>query len=503
MSTMRIGGLASGMDIDSIVKDLMKVERMPLEKLKQKKQILEWQRDDYREMNKLLKELDDLIFDGIFRQSTYLKKTVSVSDETKLTAKAVNVPANLSLQLEVEKLATAASWSSSDPNYSINKDFAINEAKELTFSVLDPGADKEREVKISFSEGDTLDDVITKFNKSSLGVTAFKIDTGSGNVKLVFTNNKTGSGAVIKAKNDDTMTFMNEILGFRFETEQNEYTLIPDQNEEELDAKIKINGYEITQKSNEFTFNGINITLKNVTTSPVTISTSTDVDAILDTIVQFVDKYNKVIEIINGKITQDRYRSYHPLSDEEKEAMTEKQIEMWEEKAKSGLLRNDSILFSGLNQMRVDLYSKVLGASLSQLAEIGIKTSSNYLERGKLIIDEGKLREKIAEDPDAIYKLFNQDGDSYESKGIARRMRETISNTIKKIEEKAGNALRTNQQFVIGRDLLDIEKSIDRFEDRLLKIEDRYWRQFTAMEKAIQKANSQTMYLMQQFNFGY
>lgn len=493
MSTMRIGGLASGMDIDSIVNDLMKVERMPLEKLKQKKQILEWQRDDYREMNKLLKELDDLIFNGVFRQSTFLKKSVSVSDDTKLTAKAVNVPANLSLQLEVTQLATAASWSSSAP---INENFTVDEATEITFSVLDPGADEEREVKISISAGDTLDDVIAKFNKSPLGVTAFKVDSGSGNVKLVFTNNKTGRDGVIRVI-DDQKGIM-QALGFTINNNELEQSIAGS------DAKIKINGYEMTQTSNEFTFNGLNITLKNVTDSPVTISTSTDVDAILDTIVQFVDKYNKVIETINSKITQDRYRSYHPLSDEEKEAMTEKQIELWEEKAKSGLLRNDSILMSGLNQMRIDLYSKIEGAAgFSQLAEIGIKTSSNYMERGKLIIDEAKLREKIAEDPDALYKLFNNNDESYENKGIARRLRDTISGIVSKIEQKAGNTFKTNQQFAIGRNLLDIEKSIDRFEDRLLQIEERYWRQFTAMEKAIQKANSQTMYLMQQFNFGY
>ena len=80
-SNMRIGGLASGMDIDQLVGDLMKAERMPLDKLTQKKQYLEWQRDDYREMNKSLLELDTLIFDGVFKQGSYAKKTVSVSSK--------------------------------------------------------------------------------------------------------------------------------------------------------------------------------------------------------------------------------------------------------------------------------------------------------------------------------------------------------------------------------------------------------------------------------------
>ena len=72
----RIGGLASGMDIDTLVSDLMKAERLPLDKLTQKKQILEWQRDDYRSMNTLLSDFDKYIlkyfFEGI--SITKLKK---------------------------------------------------------------------------------------------------------------------------------------------------------------------------------------------------------------------------------------------------------------------------------------------------------------------------------------------------------------------------------------------------------------------------------------------
>lgn len=73
-STMRIGGLASGMDIDKIVGDLMKAERMPLDKLTQKKQYLEWQRDDYREMNTLLQSLDQTIFNNVYLQKSFIAK---------------------------------------------------------------------------------------------------------------------------------------------------------------------------------------------------------------------------------------------------------------------------------------------------------------------------------------------------------------------------------------------------------------------------------------------
>ncbi|WP_243388286.1 flagellar hook-associated protein 2 [Bacillus kexueae] len=497
---IRIGGLASGMDIDTLVSDLMKAERMPLDKMYQKKQTLEWQRDDYREMNKLLKELDTQIFDGVFRQSSFTKKAITSSDETKVTAKSVSATANTSATVEVSQLASAASWSSN------NLAGFTSAARTLTFEVQDPGATSSRTVTIELDADDTIDDLVTKINSSSLGMTAMKesiYDAGSGTYKdtFVLTSNKTGSGGYIKAGDAATKTFMQNDLGFTAWNGSDPDILDPSTAGQ--NAVVKINGYQMEKTSNTFTVNGMSYTVKNTTTSPVTVSSTTDVDSILDTVVQFVNKYNEVIEKINGELTEERYRDYAPLTDEQKEAMTETQVELWEEKARSGLLRNDSILSGGLNQMRLDFYSTVNNSDVisgfQQLADIGITTSSNYLDRGKLIIDETKLREKIEENPDAIYKLFMANGSTFEEKGIARRLRDTIKNTIGKVEEKAGNTLSTNQQFTIGRNLTDLEKQIDRFEDRLIQIEDRYWSQFTAMETAIQRMNEQSMYLMQQF----
>ena len=109
MAGLRISGLASGMDIDSIVSDLMKAERMPLDKITQKKTYTEWQRDDYRTMNTALSELDTLIFEGIGKQASFNKKTVTVSNENAISVKNVNSTSNFSGTVnKVTKLATAA-----------------------------------------------------------------------------------------------------------------------------------------------------------------------------------------------------------------------------------------------------------------------------------------------------------------------------------------------------------------------------------------------------------
>jgi flagellar hook-associated protein 2 len=517
---MRIGGLASGMDIDQIVKDLMKAERMPLDKLYQKKQLLEWQRDDYREMNKLLQELDTFIFDGVFKQSTFLKKAVTSSDESVVTAVATNVTANQTVELkDITQLASAARWTSEtaikttaadnkiDPNAKLNTvtfttsggSVQFVGSMTLKFDIMKPGSTTVETAEITIDPStDTLNSVITKINQNTkLGVSAFYDEVTQ---KLVITKNETGSGASIKVVSG--ANFLKE-LGFTSASDGAELTgKTNGQN-----AKFTINGLATERTTNTFTINGMTYTLKNTkTTGTVTISTATDTDSIFNSIKAFVDKYNEVISKINAELKEERYRDYPPLTDEQKEAMTEKQIELWEEKARSGMLRNDSILSSGLSKMRMDLYTKVEGSNItngfSQLAEIGITTSSNYLDGGKLIIDETKLRQKIQENPDAIYRLFNNDSTNYSEKGIARRLRDTIKDTIGKIEQKAGKTLWTNQQFAIGRNLNQIDDQIDRFEDRLKQIEDRYWRQFTAMEEAINKANSQSMYLMNAFGGG-
>ncbi len=115
------------------------------------------------------------------------------------------------------------------------------------------------------------------------------------------------------------------------------------------------------------------------------------------------------------------------MTDEQREQLTEKQAEKWEEKAKSGILRGDSILSNALSNMRQALYRKVEAApeGFQQLAQIGITTTPNYLEGGKLLIDEAKLRQKIEENPDAIYRLFSNNG-SGNDKGIVLQLRDEI-----------------------------------------------------------------------------
>lgn len=490
---MRVNGMASGMDIDGMVSKLMKAESVPLDKLKQKQQILQWQRDDYRDMNTALKDLDTTIFDGIYMQSAFNKKTVTSSNDSIVSASALNATSNMSARIGVSNLATGAAWES---NPSLLQ-FQSGTDQTLKFSVMDPGASTARDVTISISGTDTLDDVIQKFNNSSLGVTMFKLADNT----IVMSNNKTGTGASITASDDTTRTYMNN-LGY---ADTNKTLNI---SKTGADANITFNGYSMTQKSNTFTINGISYTIKGTTTAdnPVNISTATDVDSIYNSIKTFVDKYNDVIKKVNDKIAEKRNRDFQPLTDDQRSAMNDTQITQWETKAKSGMLSNDAILSSGLSKMRTDLYTPVSGSNVTagytQLSQIGITTSSDYSENGKLVIDDTKLKQAIQNNPQAIYQLFNSNGDTYETKGIAKRLRDSIASASDQVTNIAGKATYTNTQFSIGKQLTDIGKQITDFQSKLTDIENRYYNQFSAMEQAMQNANQQAAYITSQFSTG-
>lgn len=518
---VRIGGLASGMDIDTLVSDLMKAERIPLDKLTQKKQLLEWQRDDYRSMNTLLSDFDDYIFDNMSLQKDFLKKTVTSSMSSAVTATAGTNAGNVNTSIVVSKLATSTNWIS---NTAINYDqntFASDTVIQLKVTngdgtqsmVTNSDGTKSDVIELTIKAGSSLEDVLKQLSsKKELGINVF-----SENGKIVMSKNDTGNGSSITIANEAAKTLFTN-LGFQETNSTVPYTLTETTRGD--NAEFTINGLATDRASNTFVINDVTYTLNDVTNGKAaTISVSNDTDNMVDKVVQFVNKYNELIEKINGEVSETRYRSYQPLSDEEKESMTEKQIELWEEKAKSGLLKNDSVLTSSLNKMRTALYSPYTGTGANtdynQLAEIGIKTSSNYRDNGKLTIDETKLREAISKDPNAVFQMFSgatritttaadgstttKDSTLQSELGLTKRLRNIISDTVAGIEKKAGKLTSTNQQFSIGRNIVDLDSQISRFQDRLTQIENRYWNQFTAMEQAIQKANSQSNYLMQQF----
>jgi flagellar hook-associated protein 2 len=399
--------------------------------------------------------------------------------------------------------------------------------------IFEPKLEKDTHVKATYSqnytsfelgahtsEGETyenfiiqgnqsLNSVINNINASDVGVTMFHDSftdqvtltrTESGNFKGRDSSDDTGYGSADREIIVDG-DFLTSMLRFGPNAEETGGE----------NAVFKINGLETERNSNTFSMNGVTFTLKQTfnetfaedSNSSVGISINNDSGQVFENIKSFVEKYNELIDKIQDKTSETYYRDYGPLTDAQREELSDKQQEKWEEMAMSGLLKRDSILTGALSKMRTDFYSVVNNPDVSpmfnQLTSIGIKTTANYLEGGKLEINEAELKKAIEEDPESVENLFRGNGNTYGEKGIVQRLYDSVSLVKEQLDEKAGNSFSTNQSFSIGKELNSVDKSIDRFEDRMKQVEDRYWRQFTAMEKAIQRANQQSAYIMQQF----
>ncbi|MBE3568884.1 MAG: flagellar hook-associated protein 2 [Bacillales bacterium] len=605
----RITGLASGMDIDSMVKQLMTAAKVPLDKLKQQKQILEWQRDDYRDMNSALLDFRSLLTQ-MKLTTNYRARQVTSSDDTKVTATASSAAGLTSYSIsKVTQLASAATVTANnsiaadptkfDPTTSLQDQafvtspnwkqggvatksitvtadgttFQLGETNfnSSTFSdwnvkvngqtynvVTDPNATlgdkdvyvyvdengnaalkfknpltKDSTIKVDYittdstqkysvfsidswtSKGevtekflvqgsDSLNTVINKVNSSSAGVNMF-YDSFSGKMSVVRT--ETGKFNPDSTKSDLQITgefakalSLDTSDATTLDTSTNTYTGTYVRIQEGQNAKFTLNGLDTERNSNTFTVNGVNFTLKQTFDGPVSVSVTNDSDTVYKNIKDFIDKYNDLIDKISKKTSEERYRDYPPLTDDQREQLTDKQQEQWDEKAKSGLLRNDPILTGLLSKMRTNFYSTVQNDSIStnynQIAKIGITTSSNFLDGGKLIIDEAKLKQAIQNDPTSVENLFRGDG------GIVQQLYDTVNNAMNQLKDKAGNSYSTNQQFSIGRQLDDINNRVNDMQSRLDDLENRYYNQFNAMEQAIQQANQQSLYLTQMLSGG-
>ncbi|WP_368993435.1 flagellar filament capping protein FliD [Caldifermentibacillus hisashii] len=348
--------------------------------------------------------------------------------------------------------------------------------------------------KFLIQGSESLNSVMSKVNNSKLGVTMF-YDSYSD--KVTMTRKETGvynnseNGKEIEFTDGD---FLTQVLGFQNGDSGN---YIKAEN-----ATFTVNGLETSRQSNTFSMNGVTFTLKKTTDTPVTINVNNDNDALFENIKNFVDKYNELVEKIEKKLSEPKYKNYLPLTDDEKEKLSETQQEKWENMAKSGILRNDSILSGLITQMRTAIYSAVnqddLDSAMKSLSAIGITTTADFTT-AKLEINESKLKAAIEKDPNSIELLFNGTGATDGQKGVIQRLYDKVNATMDQLKERAGNSYSVNNQFTIGRQLDDLDDRIERFEDRLADLETRYYSQFTAMEQAIQKANSQAAYLAQFF----
>lgn len=385
----------------------------------------------------------------------------------------------------------------------------IDKSLSYNFGITDVVNFEINGVEFSFDENDTVRDVINQVNSSSAGVT---LSYSSLTDTFTLESDKEGFANSITSVND----IQGNLLTDRFKLQEVRAG---------SDAEFTLDGITTTRSSNTFTIDGVEYTLNSTYSdiNPIEVTVSSNPDELIEKIKGFVEKYNEVISKINSKLIEERYYDYKPLTDAQKDEMTEKEIELWEEKAKSGILRSDRLLEGIVNDMRRALYDSVEGVGI-RLYDIGITTSSNYEDRGKLVINETKLREALEERPQEIIELFTKDSDidyfdtdnrsqRYNEEGLAERLYDILQDNIRmtrlddgkkgRLLEKAGMEGDTTYfNNLLNEQLEDYNDRIDELMVELTEKEDNYYIMFAKMETAIQQMNAQMSWLMSQTGGG-
>lgn len=349
--------------------------------------------------------------------------------------------------------------------------------------------------EISLDKKSTISSMMSAVNKSAAGVTmTYSSLTNS------FTLESKEFGGAGKVEVGDTS--LGRSLG-----------LVDDNGtvgaSEGQNAIFEINGQEVYLNDNTYTLDGNTFTFNDNMTigETYTVNIAKDSTTVKDALKKFVESYNKLIDDVYGYIGKspakdDDGNTYEPLTDAEKEEMSEDEITKWEEKAKQGVLYNDSTVSTVMSQMRSALYTSVTldDGSKFGIYNLGIKTSSKWSEHGKLQIDENAFDKAFENNEDAIIKLFT-DSDT----GMMKKLNSVIDGAVKSsgaantrgtLVRKAGKAdSSVTTDSTIYKEMVKMQDRLKELQDRYDTKEEYWWKVFTNMETAMADLNSQTSYI--------
>lgn len=529
-SALRLTGLASGMDTESLVTALLTIDKYKYDKQYKVKAKLEFKADAYKDFNLKLRTFRE-------KYMSVLSPETNVFGDSALNAYKVNMDASSAVSVtagsnalagsytinSIDKLATSAKASSSgiykDPTAPISldaklKDVVFNnlltpqkvdgngpvvELDENGVPILDDDGneipvmeenfsfiidDGEKRELFEFTIENTLNEVITEVNRRGLNVTMSYSALTKG---LSITSKSTGADSKFEIINVEGNAFAANEADAAFG--------IKEGLETGVDAELYINNTLVKRSSNNFTIDGISYSLKAKTTDSVSFSVDRDIEPALNKIKSFISAYNSLVEDLQAAYNQRPNRSYDPLTDEERGSLTEKEVEKWEGLAKEGLLYRDNNIASILSSMRGSFYAEVGGTNRTP-SDIGLRTSSTLADGklGKIEINEEALRAALSNDPQRVTDImtkisYKEDGTTidYENSGLVTRLY---------------SAINTHMSNVSNVSLATVERQITSANDRLTQLqswlekrEAMHWARFTAMETAMSNLNSQTSYI--------
>ncbi|MFK9090560.1 flagellar filament capping protein FliD [Bacillus salipaludis] len=505
--TTHISGLASGMDTEKLVSDMMKVNRIPLDKLQQAKILNTWKTDAYREINTKIASFRDAMQDLRLQGTFNAQKATTSSSNIEVSSAGVSVLKNFTIS--EAKLATTATSSS------VSFDTKIGKGTDK----IDPNGTADLKIKlngieITIPQDSTFNQAIAQINSKSADTNVKVANVGGS---LVFSSTEAGAGKpiTISDTSPDAQSLLKITNGATNAIDPaDQFSAGTFSNGAPAESGyVVINGTKINVSDNTFTYDGVQIKLKSAISaeSPANVNVVADTDGVFDKLKTFVDKYNELVKELNDKLSESKNRNYPPLTEAQKKDMKESDIKLWEDKARSGLLANDPTIRQFLTQLRTSMSEVIQGEginpSFDSLAEIGITTSKDYKDNGKLVLDESKLKTLLTTNLTDIQKMFSAkfdtdnpndttltSADKHKNSGFAIRVYDRIDDILSQLKVKAGSPGTISVNSILAKEAASIDERMVKVQNRVYAQEQALWTKFNAMEKALQQLNSQSTF---------
>ncbi len=587
---MRISGLMSGMDTESIISQLVEAKRTKVNKAVKAQKSLKYKQDAWKTLNAQIKKLHTTALSNMRWEGSFVKKTTKVSNNNKVSVITGEMAMNGVHSLKVNQMAQSGNLTGGKltrkDGEAVTGNTMLGELTGPTLAgqgliVVENGTGENSRTPITMDETTTISDFVGALRSAGLNA---NFDESNGRIyvaaKASGTENdfnirtyQNGEGMydaasaanglqMLQALGLDysnsakdsiegmidgvnlaldsgsalngwtaELKIMADNLGFvdsngkiRKDLTDDDYKnlaiqmlngtsgvsdsglknwanqwLNRGQKLDASDAKITLDGVEYSSSKNTFEINGLTLTV-NATTDPnetITITTEDDTDGIYDMIKNFFKEYNSLINQMDKLYNADSSKGYEPLLDEEKEAMSESEIEEWETKIKDSILRKDSSLNTIASEMKrimmegVNMAEEGEPKKMMYLSQFGINTLGYFIaaenEKNAYHIDgdsddadtsgnADKLKSMIANDPDTVVKFFTT-----LSRTLYDRMTEVMAGT------KYSSAYTAYDDKKMQLEYDEYTVKIKELEDKLADYEDKWYAKFAAMETAMAK----------------
>ena len=487
MAIMRLTGLMSGMDTESIIQQLVEAKKTKVDTAKKSQTKLSWKQDAWKELNTKLQNLQKKYLSNMRFATDYAKKTTKVSNSNKVSVITGENAVDGVQSLKIESLAKSG--------YMTGGKLEGKDGGELTalskISDIQGVADdingnisiktKSGTVDIAIDSETTISDVLTQLK--SAGVNA---SFDAKQQRLYIISKEMGEENDFEITGDDAAL---SALGLS----SSQATKVAGQ-----DAVIYLNDARYTSTNNTFEINGLTFTALGTTgeDEEITVTTQNDTDGIYDMLKNFLKEYNSIINEMDKLYNADSAKGYEPLTNDEKEAMSESDIKEWETKIKDSLLRRDENISTVSSALKSVMSAGIeINGKTMYLSSFGINTLSYFEaadnERNAYHIDgdpddastsgnADKLKSMIASDPDTVISFFTQ---------LSKNLYDKMSDLSQSVD-----GYRTYGNFYDDKkmksDYDDYTSKISDLEKKLADYEDKWYKKFAAMETALAKMQS-------------